>query len=350
MREEQVKPLLAVLSGQRVARPPLWLMRQAGRYLPEYRALREKTGGFLEMIYNPEIAAEVTMQPVRRFGMDAAILFSDILVVPQAMGRVLRFAEGEGPVLEPLDLSDIEALETASVDRFCAPVYETVSRVRERFTREGFARTALIGFSGAPWTVACYMIEGRGSRDFERARRWALQDPASFQALIDRIVEATIDYLRGQVRAGAEALQIFDSWAGLLVGQDFSRWAVDPVNAIVRGVRAQHPDIPFIGFPRGAGTNYVEYAVRCGVDAIGVDSAVSPTWIRAHLQTRKPVQGNLDPLVLLNGGETLDREVRALLSELSHGPFIFNLGHGVVKETPVEHVARLCDLIRGGEV
>ncbi len=338
--------LLSVLRAQTGARVPFWFMRQAGRYLPEYRALREKAGGCLAMVYDPALATEVTLQPVRRFGMDAAILFSDILVVPQAMGRSVRFAEGEGPVLEPLSPADVEGLEVDAVDGFCAPVYETVRGVRAGLAREGFDDTALIGFAGAPWTVACYMVEGRASRGFDRARLWALSDPETFQRLMDKIVSATVVYLCGQVRAGAQALQIFDSWGGLLDARGFSRWAVDPVNAIVRGVRAVFPDVPFIGFPRGAGSNYETYVRDCAVDAVGLDSGVGSDWARARIQAHKPVQGNLDPLILLHGGEALEREARAILEDLSGGPFVFNLGHGIVKDTPPAHVARLCEIVR----
>lgn len=346
MTARDSKILLSALKGEEISRPPFWFMRQAGRYLPEYRALREKAGGFLEMVYDPALAAEITLQPLRRFGMDAAILFSDILVVPHAMGRSLRFAQGEGPVLDPLTVPEIKGLSAEDVDSFCAPVYETLRRVTSGLSAEGLSGATLIGFAGAPWTVACYMVQGGGSRDFETVRRLALSDPESFQILIDRIVEATVIYLRGQVRAGAEAVQIFDSWAGLVDARHFKRWAIDPVNAIVRGLRAEFPDVPVIGFPRGAGTNYEAYVAACDVQATGLDSGVSTAWARVHIQPRKVVQGNLDPLVLLQGGDEMERAVLSILSDLGGGPFIFNLGHGIIKETPPEHVARLCDILR----
>ncbi len=351
------KPLLAALAGEQKSRPPLWLMRQAGRYLPEYRALREKAGGFLEMVYNPDLAAEATMQPVRRFGMDGAILFSDILVIPQALGIGLRFAEGEGPVLEAVRPGDpLPVFEKQKLEMRLAPVYETVRRVREGLQAESFSDTALIGFAGAPWTVACYMAEGGSSRDFAKARTWAREDAAGFGRLIDLVTEATIEYLNGQISAGAEAIQLFDSWAGLLVPggnshshsetDTYARWVIEPAQRIISAIRARFPDVPIIAFPRGSGELYAEYARQTGADAIGIDQDISPGWAAENLQKKTAVQGNLDPQSLLAGGAEMGRAARAILDCLGGGPFIFNLGHGVIKETPPEHVAQLVDVVR----
>ncbi len=345
MREKLIS---GAFRGEKTPRVPFWFMRQAGRYLPEYRALREKAGGFLEMVYDPEIATEVTLQPVRRFGMDAAILFSDILVVPQALGVGLEFSAGEGPKLAALsdDLSDIPDFDAHAFEAALSPVYETVRRVRSGLEREGFSECALIGFAGAPWTIACYMVEGGGSRDFQRAKFLALSNPQKFQILIDRIVEATVCYLRGQILAGAEAVQLFDSWAGVLDGQSFARWAIDPVRRIVEAVRREFPLVPVIGFPRGAGGMYPDFARASGVDVVGIDSGVGLDFAVRNIQGVKTVQGNLDPVALLAGGMAMERAAHDILEALSKGPFVFNLGHGIIKETPPENVARLCEIVR----
>lgn len=348
MDERATKILVRALCGERTMRPPWWLMRQAGRYLPEYRAVRARAGGFLKMVYDPDTAAEITMQPVRRFGMDAAILFSDILVVPQALGVALEFAEGEGPRLEPLrDLSDLPVFDPESFDAVLKPVCATVSAVRSSLQREGFSDCALIGFAGAPWTIACYMVEGGGSRDFHETKRLAFSDPDGFQALIDLIVLATTRYLVDQIRAGAEAVQIFDSWAGIADGADFARWCIDPVRAIAQSLRTSFPHVPVIGFPRGAGAHYPVFARNAGVDAVGLDSFVPRAWAAHAVQSLKPVQGNLDPAALLAGGEALERAACDVLDAFGGGSFVFNLGHGVIKETPPDHVARLGEIVRG---
>ncbi|MDH5559086.1 MAG: uroporphyrinogen decarboxylase [Alphaproteobacteria bacterium] len=339
------KPFLRALKGENLKSPPLWLMRQAGRYLPEYREIRGNVSGFLELCYTPELAVEVTLQPIRRYGFDAAILFSDILVVPDALGQAVRFEEGEGPKLNPVrSVADLDILSLDRLHEHLAPVYETVRRLSVELPDE----TALIGFAGAPWTVATYMVEGKGSRDFANARGWGLQDPEGFSKLIDLVTEATAAYLCRQVEAGAEVLQIFDSWAGVLSENEFEKWAIEPTAKIVSTVKARYPDIPVIGFPRGAGILYKRYVAETGVDAVSLDSTMPLDWAAENLQDKVALQGNLDPLLLLGGGEPMDREIRRILDRLGKGPFIFNLGHGIIKETPPENVARLVDVVRGG--
>jgi uroporphyrinogen decarboxylase len=344
-RGRPVKTVLRAFAGEVLVRPPFWLMRQAGRYLPEYRELRRGARDFLDMCFSPERAAEVTLQPIRRFGMDAAILFSDILVVPWALGRKVAFREGEGPVLERLRTrEEAEALPRENVSRHLAPVYETVQRVKDALSAE----TTLIGFAGAPWTVATYMVEGGTSRDFAATKRWALGDPDGFGVLIDRLVEATVAHLSAQIDAGVEAVQLFDSWAGVLDEASFRRYVIQPTKRIVAALAESHPGVPVIGFPRGAGLMYRDYVAGTGVTAIGLDSMVPRDIARRTLQCTVPVQGNLDPLALLVGGATLEAAVAAILASFGEGPFVFNLGHGVVPETPVEHVARLATLLRRG--
>lgn len=342
-QDPKTKPMLAALRGQVQARPPFWLMRQAGRYLPEYRQTRADAGGFLDLCLNPALACEVTLQPLRRYGMDAAILFSDILIVPWALGQGLRFAEGEGPVLDPVrDGAALARLDLDGLHRRAEPIYETVSRIRAALDE----RTALIGFAGAPWTVACYMVEGGGSKEYAHVKRFAYADPAGFQALMDLLVTASIEYLSAQVRAGAEILQIFDSWAGALSAADFQRFSVEPTRRIVEALKQRHPGVPIIGFPRLAGLNLQSYVAQTGVDAVSLDPSVPPEWAASQLQPRLAVQGNLDPVLLLAGGAALDAAANHLLDVLGGGPFIFNLGHGIIKETPPAHVAQLADLIR----
>jgi len=340
------KPLLSALRGETVTPPPVWLMRQAGRYLPEYREVRSRVGGFLELCYTPELAVEVTLQPIRRYGFDAAILFSDILVVPDALGQAVRFAEGEGPKLEPVrDAADLGRLRSDGLHEHLAPVYETVARLSRELPQE----VTLIGFAGAPWTVATYMVEGGSSRDFAAVRGWSVGDPDGFGKLIDIVTRATAEYLCRQIEAGAEALQLFDSWAGVLPDDAFERWIVEPNARIVSIVKRRFPDIPIIGFPRGAGVLYERYVEATGVDAVSLDTTVPLKWAAQRLQPKVTVQGNLDPLVLLAGGEALERRTREIVATLGKGPFVFNLGHGIVKETPPEHVTRLLQAIRGGE-
>jgi len=338
------KKFLNVLSGQREAVPPVWLMRQAGRYLPEYRALREQAGGFLDLCFNPELAAEVTLQPVRRFGFDAAILFSDILVVPLALGRKVEFLAGEGPKLEPLtDVAGLKTLRPAIDPSVVGQVYETVRRVKSALDD----KTTLIGFCGAPWTVATYVVAGEGTPDQAPARMFAYRDPDTFAALIDRLADASIDYLTGQLNAGAECLQLFDTWAGVLSQAEFDRWCVAPTKKIVDGVRARVPGAKIIGFPRGVGSKLWRYVKDTGIDAVGLDWMQGLTYAREHIQTIKPVQGNLDPLALLAGGGALDRETDAVMQALAGGPFIFNLGHGILPQTPIAHVERMLKRVRG---
>jgi uroporphyrinogen decarboxylase len=322
-------------------------MRQAGRYLPEYRAIKKQKKGFMDLIYSPEIAAEITMQPVRRFGMDGAILFSDILVVPDAMGQQVRFEHGKGPVLEPLqNEADIEKLDQEKASGKLSEIYETVSLVSQKLKKEGHENTALIGFAGAPWTVACYMIEGGGSKDFMRTRSWAYKNPQSFENLIGRLEKVTIDYLSSQIDYGAESLQLFDSWAGITSGDQFDRWIIEPAKRITTALKVKYPDIKIIGFPKGSGVNYLKYARESGVDALSLDYSVPLEWAAETLQKETVIQGNLDPAVLLAGGAELERQAENILSVLSDGPFIFNLGHGVHKDTPVENVAALCEKVR----
>jgi len=337
------KKLLDVLAGQVHDRPPVWLMRQAGRYLPEYRALRARANGFLELCLTPAWAAEVTLQPIRRFAMDGAILFSDILMVPHGLGQAVAFREGEGPVLERLEeAADVRRLEPGRLRERTAPVFETVRRVRAELPED----VTLIGFAGSPWTVASYMIEGGSSRDFARAKRWLYSDEPGFDALIALLVEATVDYLGQQIEAGAEAIQLFDSWAGALASPAIARWVTAPNAAIVTRLRAAHPRVPVILFPRGAGPSYRAIAQAVAPDGIGLDTGVPVEWARAELPAGCALQGNLDPLALVAGGAALAREVRRIRDGLGGRPFIFNLGHGVLPETPPEHVAELVRLVR----
>lgn len=334
---------LRTLSGEKTNKPPLWLMRQAGRYLPEYREIRAKAGGFLELCYNPEFAAEVTLQPIRRFGFDAAILFSDILVVPHALGQKLWFAEGEGPRLEPIaDAQRLGEIREEIDQDVLAPIYETVRRVKAALPRE----TALIGFCGAPWTVATYMVAGRGTPDQGPAKVLLGRDPELFERLIDRIVTSSIAYLSGQIAAGVEAVQIFDSWAGSLGGADFERWCIAPTRRIVEAVRARYPEVKIIGFPRGAGRLIPAYVEATGVDAVGLETEIDRAFARDEIQRLVPVQGNLDPQVLRTGGAELDREVAEIRAAFGTGPFVFNLGHGILPDTPIAHVERLVELVR----
>jgi len=336
--------LRSVLDGTVVDPPPIWLMRQAGRYLPEYRTLRAAAGSFLDLCLDPVRAAEVTLQPIRRFDFDAAIVFSDILMVPYAFGRSLAFVEGEGPKLDPVDAEAIAGLDVTRVAERLAPIFETVGRVDEALD----ADRALIGFCGGPWTVATYMVAGRGTADQGPARLMAATQPELFQLLIDRLVEASVISLLGQIRAGADVVQIFDSWAGVLNDEDFDRWCIAPTAAIVRAVRKGAHAIRIIGFPKGAGFRFERYVEATGVDAVGIDWTVPLDVGRNRLQPRAAVQGNLDPLLLVAGGPRLDQAVDAILSALRGGRFIFNLGHGIVPETPIAHVERLIARVRRG--
>jgi uroporphyrinogen decarboxylase len=337
------KPILDVLNGRTLRPPPIWLMRQAGRYLAEYRAVREKAGGFLDLVFNPELAAEVTLQPIRRFGFDAAILFSDILVVPHALGQPVTFAAGEGPVLEPVkDRTDFERLSSEIDHRVLAPVYETIRCVKGALPPS----VALLGFCGAPWTVATYMIAGRGTPDQAPARLFAYRDAAAFDVLMEVLVEASAGYLIRQLQAGADAVQVFDTWAGVLPPDQFARWSIEPTKRIIATVRKQVPDARIIGFPRGAGTIMPRYVTETGVDAVGLDWSIDRPFARDRVQTLVPVQGNVDPLALLAGGVALDRAVDAVMDAFAGGRFIFNLGHGILPETPIAHVEQMIKRVR----
>lgn len=337
------KLLLQALGRQATARPPFWLMRQAGRYLPEYRKVRADAGGFLDLCLTPEAAEEVTLQPVRRFGMDGAILFSDILMVPYGLGQKVAFEEGHGPVLEPIAApAGLDRLQRAGFHERVAPVYETVRRLARSLPET----VTLIGFAGAPWTVASYMLEGGSTRDFAVTKAWAYGDPVAFARLIDLLVEVTADYLIRQIEAGAQAVQLFDSWAGVLAEPALERWCLAPSRRIVASVRAAAPDVPMIVFPRGAGLLYEAYAAGCGGAALGLDTTVPVGWAADRLQPAVAVQGNLDPMVLVAGGEALESETRRILNALAGGPFVFNLGHGIVPQTPPDHVSRLAELVR----
>ena len=334
-------PLLAVLKGQRRDPAPMWLMRQAGRYLPEYRALRAEKGGFLELVYDSDAAAEITIQPLRRFGLDGAILFSDILIVPHAIGQALTFGPGEGPQLKPaLHDGDWSALQPAP--HHLAKIYETVAKVRAAIDPS----VTMLGFAGSPWTVATYMVAGHGSKDHAETRQLAYQNPQAFQGLIDEIVRVTIEYLSGQIKAGAQAIQLFDSWAGSLSPAQFERWVIAPNAAITSGIRALHPDVPVIGFPKGAGAKLAAYARETGVQAVGLDETLDPEWADQVIPEGMPVQGNLDPLVLMAGGAPMEEAVMRIRRAFADRPHVFNLGHGIGQFTPIPHVEALVEMVR----
>ena len=335
-------PLLDTLQGANLARRPIWLMRQAGRYLPEYRELRAERGGFLALVYDTDAAAEVTVQPVRRFGFDGAILFSDILIVPYAMGQDLQFLAGEGPHLSP-KLVDAALNSLTAVPERLAPIYETVAKVKAQLGPE----TTLLGFAGSPWTVATYMVAGEGSRDHHDTRAMAYRDPQAFHAIIDAITDVTIEYLSGQVEAGAEGLQLFDSWAGSLAPAQFERWVIAPNAKIAAEMQRRYPHVPVIGFPKGAGEKLAAYARETGVNAVGVDETIDPLWAARELPAGMPVQGNLDPLLLLSGGAELETHTIRVLEAFADRPHVFNLGHGIGQFTPIEHVEQLLKIVRG---
>ena len=340
------KLLLRALAGQVTERPPIWLMRQAGRYLPEYRAVRRKTGGFLELCYDPVSAEEVTLQPIRRFDFDAAILFSDILVVPDALGADVGFYEGEGPRLTPLaHRSDLARLSTEHLHEHLAPVYETLRRLRRSLPEH----VTLIGFAGAPWTLAAYMVEGGGSKDYAVARKFARAEPRLFGDLIDLLSKSIVQYCEAQVTAGAEVIQLFDSWAGVLPPDERERWVTAPLTRIVQDLRERCPGVPIIVFPRGVGPAMVEVVESVQPDGVGVDTAIDPAWAAAALPSRVCLQGNLDPMALVVGGEGMRRAADRILDAWAGRPFIFNLGHGVVPETPPEHVAQLLQHLKSRE-
>ncbi|GAB5348815.1 uroporphyrinogen decarboxylase [Alteriqipengyuania sp. 357] len=334
-------PLLDCLRGEIARTPPVWFMRQAGRYLPEYRDLRAEKGGFLDLVYDSEAACDVTLQPIRRFGFDGAILFSDILIVPHAMGQKLEFLAGEGPKLSP-------PLVEATLDDFepdparYEAVYETVRLCRQALAPE----VTMLGFAGSPWTVATYMVAGEGSRDQHEARAMAYRDSARLSEIVGAIVEQTITYLRGQIDAGAEAVQLFDSWAGSLAPDEFERWVIAPNAAIVSALKESHPDTPIIGFPKGAGEKLPAYARETGVNAMGIDETLDSAWVARELPAGMPVQGNLDPLLLLAGTPALEERVQTILEAFADRPHVFNLGHGIDRRTPIDHVERVLSTVR----
>ncbi|MEM8587065.1 MAG: uroporphyrinogen decarboxylase [Pseudomonadota bacterium] len=334
---------LETLAGRRSASTPIWLMRQAGRYLPEYRRVRAEAGSFLDLCYNPDLATEVTLQPIRRFGFDAAILFSDILVVPHGLGQEVAFREGEGPVLERLDGE--RSIDQLSPDRMpdrLAPVYQAVGQIRSALPRE----TALIGFAGSPWTVATYMVEGGGSKDFGRVKALAFSEPTLFARLINILEHATVRHLSAQIDAGVQAVQLFDSWAGVLPPDAFESWVTAPTQRIVSRLKQEHPAVPVIGFPRQAGLLYPDYVTGTGIDGISLDSTVPLQWAAAELQSRAVVQGNLDSALLFAGGDAMLEAASRIREAFQGGPHIFNLGHGVMQHTPPDNVARLVDHLR----
>lgn len=336
------KRLIQVLHGNSVDRPPIWLMRQAGRYLPEYREIRSGAGTFLDLCYNPELAAEVTLQPIRRYPLDAAIIFSDILVIPDALGQQVTFQEGVGPVLGAIGTEDdVDKLTPARLEDHLAPVYETIRRVRPGLPDD----VALFGFAGAPWTIATYMVEGGGSRDYAKTKEWAFRSPGSFQRLISVLEDAVAAHLIAQAEAGAEALQIFDSWAGMLPDGAFEQWCVEPIGRIVAQVNAAVPDVPIIVFPRLAGARYAAFKTMKGIAALSLDQTMARQWAVEKLQPHLVIQGNLDPVYLVSGGMALKTEAENILRVFGGGSFIFNLGHGVMQTTPPEHVAELCDIV-----
>jgi len=339
------KPLLATVLGQRQERPPIWIMRQAGRYLPEYREVRARSKNFLDLCYSPDLALEVSLQPLRRFELDAAILFSDILVIPDALGQSVRFEVGEGPLLEPITVETLGMLRPERVLEHLAPVLETLRRLRAALA----ADKTLIGFCGSPWTVATYMIGGKGSPDQAAARLFALRHPAAFASLMDILVAASVDYLVAQFEAGADVVQLFESWALNLDEVAFASQVIEPNRRIVEGVRARVPNAPIIGFPRGAAGNIAAYVKATGVNAVGLDYATPLNFAAQHVPTGVAVQGNLDPLRLVAGGAQMEQRAREIIAAFSGRPHIFNLGHGIVPETPIEHVARLVDLVKRGQ-
>ena len=338
------RKLMRVLAGEALPTPPIWLMRQAGRYLAEYRATRAEAGGFLKLCYTPALAAEVTLQPIRRYGFDAAILFSDILVVPDALGQTVAFLEGEGPKLDPITSSaGLTRLDRGKTDQKFGLICETVARLRQDLPKE----TTLIGFCGAPWTVATYVVGGEGSSDQAAARRFAYNDPVGFQKLIDVLVDTSVDYLSQQISAGADTVMVFDSWAGTLPDREFAKWVTAPTARLVRDLKKLHPDVPVIGFPRGAGSNALGFVKETGVRGVGCDTAMPlDDMRRLATESGVAVQGNIDPLLLVAGGDALDRRIDDTLEAMRGLPHIFNLGHGIVPDTPPENVGRLVERVR----
>jgi len=337
------KIVRAALIGEPVDRPPFWLMRQAGRFLPEYREVRASVGSFLDLCLSPDLATEVTLQPLRRFDMDAAILFADILIIPYALGQDVRFVEGEGPKLEPIrDLKGIEQLDLGNAAGRWQPIIETVRRLSNQLPEE----KTLIGFAGAPWTVATYMVEGGSSKDYSVIKTWAYRNPQEFSALIDILIEKTIAYLLDQARAGADVLQLFDTWAGVLAPSERRRWVIEPAKQIVRAIRAEFPEIPIIGFPRGIGTAMMEYVNATEITGLSLDTSVDQKLAKREFGERVALQGNLDPHILLAGGPNLTATVREIVSALGPDRFVFNLGHGILPTTPISHVEEVVSTLK----
>ena len=338
-----MKKLLSVLTGKTITPPPIWLMRQAGRHLEEYKRIRTRASDFLSFCYSPSLAAEATLQPIRRYNLDAAILFSDILVIPDALGQKVSFVENIGPQLNSIKtIDDIKSLSKHNFEIHLEPVYETIDLVKDQLPKE----TTLIGFSGAAWTLAAYMIEGGPSKSFSKTINWATEKPTEFQVLIDSLIIAISMHLNLQVKAGCEVVQIFDTWAGLLSSGQFERWVIEPTKKIIEIVKEQNPKLPIIGFPKGAGKNYKKFVSCTGIDAVSLDSDISLKWVKENLQQDCVVQGNLDNLVLVQGGECLDNNIDLILQILGEKPFVFNLGHGVLPQTPTSHVEQLINRVR----
>ena len=345
--ENKTKLLTRILNGEKTERVPFWFMRQAGRYLPEYRELRQNAGSFLDLVYNPEWASEVTLQPIRRYGMDGAILFSDILVIPHALGQPVTFETGKGPILQALESEkDFEKLDIEKIHETLLPVYETVKNVRQKLEKEKLDHVSLIGFCGSPWTVICYMIEGGSSKNFDKTRKWATENPDSFSKLVDIVTDASILYLSKQIEAGAEIIQLFDSWAGLLRAGDFEKWVIEPTARIVKTLKLNYPDIPVIGFPRQDGNELIRYAENTAINGLGLDYGVSQDWAVKNLPENLVLQGNLHPEILLAGGNDMEKQTEDILGKFADRTHIFNLGHGIIKETSPENVERLCEIIR----
>jgi len=341
------KLLLDTLGNKKTPRMPFWFMRQAGRYLPEYRELRSRSKNFLEFCYTPTDASKATLQPIRRFGMDGAIIFSDILVVPHALGADVRFEEGHGPLLKPVQtMGDLDAFGMEGLNKKLSPVYEALKLTAAALPSE----TTLIGFAGAPWTLACYMVQGKAARDFEMVRSHAITQRSFFTRLMTLLTEAVTRHAINQIKAGAEVIQIFDSWAGNLSEEQFAEWVIAPTKQIVKDIKKAHPTIPIIGFPRLAGSKYVEYAKQTGVDAVTIDTSVSLAFAREALQPICVVQGNLDPLLLANDKDAMLTQAKRIISTLGDKPFVFNLGHGILPHTPVENMQALCQLLKNSSV
>lgn len=337
------KPLLATLHGKTTSIPPLWFMRQAGRYLPEYRKVRNNAGSFLEVCYTPKLAAEVTLQPIRRFKLDAAILFSDILVVPDALGLSVAFKEGEGPVLDKISTeSDLHTLHLSTIETYLSPVYEAIGLIKAELPQ----KTALIGFAGSPWTVATYMIEGKSNRDFILSKTMAYSNPQLLEKLIQIIIEATIIHLDAQIKAGVEVIQLFDSWSGILTEDYFKKWIIEPTRIIVERIHALHPSIPIIGFPKGASLHYKDYVKDTKIDAVSIDQYLPLSWVSENIPLNIPLQGCLDPVLLLGKKEPLKERILQIKQEFCNRPFIFNLGHGILPQTPIENVEFMIETVR----